>query len=92
MIRYRPKRHTMTASLKDEEKFDSIQEMLDATFARLEKAMMYIGHEKTIRPDKLIIDSIGKSNPAVGYRDEHKIILRREKDLCIGYCDLEETL
>ena len=93
MIRYRPHRHTLTASLKDELIFATMAELFDYLFDSWGRVISYMGAEP-FRPEEITINGLGSCNPLTGYKREHKVMVRRIADavfdppLCIGYCDL----
>ena len=89
MIRYRPHRVTLNASLKDELLFSSADDMLSYISEHCQKIFNYIGSSKPFHPDDIMIDAAGVCNPMVGYQHEHRILIRRSRDVCIGYCDME---
>lgn len=93
MIRYRPHRPTLAASLKDEEIFETLDEMLYYVFEVWSRVVSYMGAEEPFCQDEIMINGCGRSNPMTGYRSEHKIMVSRMTDkirtvpICIGYCD-----
>lgn len=82
MIRYRPHRYSLSDSVREEETFDSAEDMLSWLFDTCRKVI-------TLTRDDLVIESSGRPNPMVGYRCEHRISLRRSPYICVGYCDME---
>ena len=93
MIRYRPHRPTLTASLKDELIFETLDEMLYHVFETWSRVVAYMGAEEPFCQDEIMIYGHGRHNPMTGYKSEHKIMARRMTDnvrtvpICIGYCD-----
>ena len=98
MIRYRPHRSTISASLKDEQIFDSVEEMLSYVFDAWSRVVLFLGAEIPPSQDEILIGEDGCHNPLVGYVDEHKVFVPRLTDklhrvpLCIGYIDMEAIL
>ena len=82
MIRYRPHRYSLSESVKEEQIFASIEDMLSWLFDTCSRVI-------TIAMGDLVIDTAGRPNPMVGYHDEHRISLRRSQWICVGYCDME---
>lgn len=98
MIRYRPHRRTLSASLKDELIFDSVDEMLSHVFNAWSRVVLFMGAQNPPTMDEIRIDESGRQNPMTGYMDEHKVFVTRMTDkvhsapLCIGYIDMEAIL
>lgn len=88
MIRYRPHRATLTASLKDEELFSTQEEMLSSLSETVRRVLAFIGID---RQDELIIGEEAVRNPFTGYDNERKVFVlcTNRRPVCIGYCDLE---
>ena len=93
MIRYRPNHSTLNASIKDEELFDSLDDMISFIHASWSRSVAYMGAKEPFRPDEIIINGFGKFNPMTGYKSEHRVLVRRMTDdvydvpMCIGFCD-----
>lgn len=94
MIRYRPVRYSLTASLKDEELYETVGEMLACVFDSWQRIVLFMGSTRPFRAEEMMICGAGRPNPMTGYKDEHRILVRRmtdrdsHKPICIGYCDL----
>ena len=94
MIRYRPIRNTLTASLKDEELFNTVGEMLSSVHDSWRRVVLFMGSHRPFRAEEMVICGAGRPNPMTGYKDEHRILVSRMADqefsapVCIGYCDL----
>ena len=83
MIRYRPQRSTLSASLKDEQVFSTLGEMLQYVFEKCISFSHYVGSEPPALRD-LDIVSLPAGQRLCGYRNECMVVLRQSE--CVGYC------
>lgn len=83
MIRYRPCRGSLSASLKDEQTFNTLGEMFQYVLGRCAAFAAYVGSEPPALSDLSLV-SLSGDNQLTGYHDECMIILRH--DHCVGYC------
>lgn len=83
MIRFRPQRCSLSASLKDELTFSTFGEMLQYIHGRCTAIASYVGKEPPALCD-LDVVSLSGDNQLTGYHDECMILLRN--DICIGFC------
>ena len=92
MIRYRPNIQNIKYSLRDEQVFDSVEDMLQYVFENWSRIVSYMGARNPFRMDEIIISELGQANTLTGWKDEHMILVKRMKDnifplpICIGYC------
>ena len=95
MIRFRPNHVTLSASIKDEQIFSSMEDMLASVFDYWSRVVAFMGAADPFRPEEITISDSSRPNPDVGYRNEHKVFVSRMADnvypspLCIGYCEME---
>ena len=91
MIRFRPNYEIMSESLKAEQTFDSIEDMVRSLCDQLHRVIRFIGSDRTITPDLLIVDDVPMFNPETGCENEHMVLLKRMTSclppVCIGYCE-----
>ena len=83
MIRFRPYRSTLSSSYKDEKIFSTLGEMLQYVFDKHVAYLHYVGSKPPALSD-LDIVMLSKDHRIIGYRNECKVIFRR--DQCVGYC------
>lgn len=81
MIRYCPQRRTTSLSLKEEQLFDSVEEMLQYVYSRCVAFSAYVGSQPPAPEDLAVVPFSGFPH---FYRDECMVTLRR--DFCVGYC------
>ena len=82
MIRYRPLRQTLTASLKDEQIYDTLEAMTQDVFEHWRLIFSYIGADP-LRPDQLVISSCSEDDPLIGWKNVRNVFV---KNTCIGFC------
>ena len=72
MIKYRPHRHSLSASAKDEQCFENMDELFGYLFDHLNRIMSFIGSVPVSRKD-ILIDG-----------NRNVLINRNSRILCIG--------
>ena len=82
MIKFRPERKSLSDSIKEEQVFDSIEEMVSFIHERICRIYMYIGSPNPNASD-IVIEREGPDNPLNAYRNERMISVYNH---CIGYC------
>lgn len=83
MIRFRPSRGSLSASLKEEQIFSSLDELLDHMLEKFLVYTNYIGSNPPVLSDFDVV-SLSGDNCFTGYHDECMITFRRV--YCVGYC------
>lgn len=83
MIRYRPNRLSLSASLKDEQIFHSIDDLLLYIYEKAVRIALFIGSEPPV-PSDFTVCAFSDYNLLTGYRNECVIMFRSTK--CVGYC------
>lgn len=83
MIRYRPNRLSLSASLKDEQVFPSLDDLLLHIYEKARRIALYIGTEPPV-PSDFTVRACSDYNMLTGYRNECIILFRSSK--CVGYC------
>lgn len=92
MIRYRPNMDNIKYSLREEQIFDTVDDMLLYVFDHWSRVVSFMGARKPFRMEEIIISDLGRENALTGWKDEHMILVHRMKDnifplpICIGYC------
>lgn len=95
MIRYRPYRVTLSASIKDEQIFDTMEDLLSYVVDYWGRVIRFMGGKNPLEPGEIFIGDAGRRNPLTGYKNEHMVFASRMTDtaqrvpLCIGYIDME---
>ena len=95
MIRFRPHRSTLSASLKDEMLFDSVEEMISYVFDLWCRTALFIGAHHPPSRDEIFISEDGRRNPLVGYMEENRVLIPSlsgrmfRVPICVGYIDME---
>ena len=83
MIRYRPSRSSLSASLKEELIFSSLDEVLQHVFNKCVSFSVFVGSPPPSFSDLAVV-SLSGNNRLTGYQNERMITLRNV--YCIGYC------
>lgn len=92
MIRYRPAFPSLSASLKAEETFDTIEDMLCYVFEHWRRVVSFVGGSVPFRSDEIILGEVLGDDPFSGYRNMRRVFVTRMSDfvysspLCIGFC------
>lgn len=92
MIRYCPKRCTVSLSIKDELLFDSLEDLKAHVLDRWQRIASYLGSSDPIRLDDIIIMEPYGDDPLIGLHNARKICVTRTAGpvypfpLCIGVC------
>ena len=85
MIRYLPVRSSLSSSLKDEETFSTMEDLLHFLYVRWSRIYAFIGAAAPLRPEEILIEDAHGDDQLVGYRNVRLIRLARS-NTCIGYC------
>ena len=83
MIKYRPVRWCLSASIKDEETFSTMEEMLHFIHDRERRFAVFVGSEPPAISD-FTVSSPAADCPMTGYRNERVVLFRNIN--CVGYC------
>lgn len=83
MIKYRPNRLTLSASLKDEQIFPSMDDLLSYIYEKARRIAVYVGSEPPATSD-FTVSPFSDYNSLTGYRNERVIMFRSVE--CVGYC------
>ena len=92
MIRFRPKRRTLTLSLKDELIFEDLDAMLRHVLDHWGRVADFLGASRPIRPEDIIIGEPTGDDPLIGLRNVRTVSVTRTVDavytvpMCIGVC------
>ena len=92
MIRYRPRRITPTASLKDEETFENMEELIKHVLVHWGRVADFLGASRPIQPEEIIISEPAGDDPLIGLRNVRTVSVTRTVDavypvpMCIGVC------
>lgn len=92
MIKYRPKMDVLKYSIREEQTFDTVDDMLRYVFEHWSRVVAFMGAKEPFRPDEITISSAGSENQLTGWKDEHMVLVRRMSDIvlsspmCIGFC------
>ena len=83
MIKYRPVRGSLSASIKEECTFSTMEEMFHFLYDKAVRIAMYTGSALPDMDD-IIIGTEASDNNAIGYKSERTIMFKNT--YCIGYC------
>ena len=89
MIKYRPHRETLTASLKDEMIFNSLKELMQYVYEDWRRVVAFMGGRPFARDEIMIRNILG--DPRVGWKGAFPVCVTRmsndilKRPLCIGY-------
>lgn len=92
MIRFLPKMETIQLSLKEEEVFTAMDEMLLSLHERLQKVSAYLGAKEPFRLEDIVIGHEAKDDPMTGLVNARTVSIRRmighayEEPMLIGHC------
>jgi len=91
MIRFRPECESLSLSLRGEQVFDSMEEMLQHVHETWSRVSCFLGSEP-LRPDEIVIADESEIDRRIGWKNVRSISIRRMIDtvysvpMCIGYC------
>lgn len=92
MIKYRPKMDNLKYSLRDEQLFESMDDMLQFVFDRWRRVVSFMGSNEPFRFDEILISEIQGDDPRIGYKNVRRVCVSRMADkafttpCCIGFC------
>ena len=79
MIKYRPVRRSISASIKEEVTFSTMEEMIHFLYERAHRLAGYLGTDLPV----ITIREAAGDDPLTGYRNQHVVF---SNSVCIGYC------
>ena len=85
MIKYRPVRSSISASIKEEETFSTMEDMLHFLHDRWSRIYAFIGSVVPFQPEEILIGESEGYDQLTGYRNVRRIRVARTGH-CIGYC------
>lgn len=83
MIRFRPSRISLSASVKEEQTFSSPEELIHYLYEYGLRMSRYIGAEPPVLSD-YTVSALSVDNLQTGYRNERAVMFR--SITCVGYC------
>ena len=83
MIKYRPDRCSLSASIKEEQTFSTMEEMFHFLYDMAVRMARYTGADLP-DPNDIVIADTASDNLITGYKNERIIMLRNIH--CVGYC------
>lgn len=92
MIKYRPKMDNLKYSLRDEQIFDSMEDLIQYVFDGWRRVVSFMGSREPFRSDEIMISEIQGDDPRIGYKNVRLVCVSRMADIvyksprCIGYC------
>lgn len=96
MILYRPHRGSLSASIKDEQMFNSIEEMKQFIHDEWCRICNFIGNKEPFSIDDIVVSEIIGDDPRIAWKNVRHVCVKRmwnenyiEKystPQCIGYC------
>ena len=90
MIRFRPNVRSVSAAMKDEQVFDSVDDMMRYLHEAWSHVVEYMGSEDPFRMEEITVDN-GRSLYTIDLANTHKVCVARMKDkqysvpICIGF-------
>jgi hypothetical protein len=84
MIRYVPNHSTISLSLKDEQIFESVEEMLQYLFDSWSRVVAYIGDKRPLRREEITVSKPLYNVPMFGLKNLYKVQNSR-LPFCAGY-------
>ena len=82
MIKYRPMRQSLSASVKEEQVFETIDKMILSILNTTGRMALYVGQKPYI-PDDIVISDPDGDDPMVGWKNVRSISIKKK---CIGFC------
>lgn len=92
MIRYRPAFPSLSASLKAEETFDTMDDMLRYVLDHWRLVFSFVGGTVPFQSDEITLGEVLGDDPRSGYLNMRRVFVTRMSDvvypspLCIGFC------
>ena len=92
MIKYRPRRRSVSLSLKEEILFDSMEDLIKHIHERWSHVVSFVGSHDPFRMDEILISDVQGDDPLTGYKNGRLIFVTRMSDsvchkpFCVGYC------
>ena len=81
MIKFAPVRSTPSASLKDEQLFDSLPDLILFITDRRRRLARYIGSSASC--GSIVLEDLHLDDPRIGWKSVRKICVG---SVCVGYC------
>ena len=85
MIKYCPVRSSLSASIKEEETFSTMEDMIHFLHDRFSRIYTFIGAAALFSLDEIQIGDARGDDARIGYRNVRQITLRHS-GCCIGFC------
>ena len=91
MIRFRPECASLSLSLRQEQIFDSMEDMLQYVNETWSRVSCFLGSEP-LRPEEIVIEYESEIDRRIGWKNVRSVSIRRMIDsvysvpMCIGYC------
>lgn len=92
MIRYRPNVKPVSLSVRSEQCFDSLDDLLLHLFHSWNSVLSYMGSSRPLLPEEILICDAHGDEPATGYKNVRRVCVTRMMDQtyktpqCIGFC------
>lgn len=87
MIRFIPDRSSLSASLKEERVFDSLEELRDHLYDSLCRFCSFIGSSECPGLDQICISDVQGDDPLTGYKNVRTVTVSLHSVLhCVGLC------
>lgn len=87
MIKFRPERASLSMSIKEEQIFASMEEMVNHVYERCKLVVDYIGSCEPLHTHDIIVGTPCGSDARIGWDNVRTIFVRRNSNLIIvGYC------
>ena len=79
MIKYSPVRRTLSASIKEEQVFDTVEEMKQYIFDWWGRILV----RRPLKPEDIIIEESGSNDLRIGYKNRRTVFIRQS---AVGFC------
>ena len=87
MIKYRPNRTTLSLSIKEEQTFDSTDDLLRFLFDHIQRIVAFIGSSEPVFPEHIIIGEEGRDDPILGWYNVRPVsLIRYNSKQTVGFC------
>ena len=87
MIKYRPNRNTLSLSIKEEQIFDTMEDLLHFVYEHLKRVFAFIESEEPVFPEHIIVGDEGHDDPLIGWKNERTVsLVRYHSTQTVGFC------
>ena len=92
MIKYRPQRGSLSSALKDEQIFNTMDDMKQYVYEEWRRACDFLGGKPPFKPEDIVIGEILGDDNRIGWKNVRHVCIKRllgdvyKTPQCIGWC------